>query len=375
MRGVLLVGLLLSACAPRDPTAPALPPGDYEPRKEDDTLPLPTDRADAMRAGALARARVWREPPQPIGEVDFRRNPPGGNSFSPADEISCKFELRRSYGRTPKFYCILAGGEVLKVKYGHRNPEAVTEVAAARLLSALGFGADLMYAVARVRCFGCPPYPQPRFRWLDAFFSREDRAVDFAPASVERPFPGKKIAAHGAPGWAWYELERIDPGGGANRAERDALRLVAVLLADWDNKAPNQRLVCLPGAEQAGGECREPFAFLQDVGATFGPLALDLEAWRKVPVWADREACRVDMKSLPYHGATFGEAEISEGGRKLLATELKQLRAAQVRDLFAAAGFAQFEAGPDANRDLDGWVRAFEVKVAEVADGPPCPTP
>ncbi|PYQ24456.1 MAG: hypothetical protein DMF81_05275, partial [Acidobacteria bacterium] len=95
MRGVLLVGLLLSACAPRDPTAPALPPGDYEPRKEDDTLPLPTDRADAMRAGALARARVWREPPQPIGEVDFRRNPPGGNSFSPADEITCKFELRR----------------------------------------------------------------------------------------------------------------------------------------------------------------------------------------------------------------------------------------------------------------------------------------
>src|SRR5437899_8480316 len=204
MRPVLLVGLLLSACAPTDPRASTLPPGDYEPRREDDALALPRDRADEMRAAALARARVWREPPQPIGEVDFRRNPPGENSFSPADEISCKFELRRSYGRTPKFYCILAGGEVLKVKYGHRNPEALTEVAAARLLSALGCGADLMYAVARVRCFGCPPYPQPRFGWLDAFFSRQDRVVDFAPAAVERPFPGKKIAAHGPSGWAWY---------------------------------------------------------------------------------------------------------------------------------------------------------------------------
>jgi len=199
--------------------------------------------------------------------------------------------------------------------------------------------------------------------------------VEFAPASVERPFPGKKIAAHGPPGWAWYELDRIDPAGGANRAERDALRLMAVLLADWDNKAPNQRLVCSPGADEPGGECREPFAFLQDVGATFGPLALDLAAWKRVPVWADRSACRVDMKSLPYHGATFGEAEICEGGRKLLAAELKQLRDGQLRDLFASAGFAQFEVGPDANRDLDGWVHAFKEKVAEIADRPPCPTP
>ena len=60
-----------------------------------------------------------------------------------------------------------------------------------------------------MRCFGCPPYPQPRFPWLDAFFSGGDRYVDIGPASVERPFPGRKIASPGADGWA--ELGKL-PG-------------------------------------------------------------------------------------------------------------------------------------------------------------------
>ena len=38
----------------------------------------------------------------------------------------------------------------------------------------------------------------------------------------------------------------VDPSkGGAPRAHVDALRLLAVFLAHWDNKAENQRLVCL----------------------------------------------------------------------------------------------------------------------------------
>lgn len=376
MRPLLLAMLLASGCVPREGGPTSLPEADYTPRKDDEALALPKDRAAELRNDAFARAQVWRPPSQPVGEADFRRNPPGKDSLSPAAELVCKFELRRSHGQTPKFHCVLPGGELIKVKYGHRNPEALTEVAATRLLSALGFGADRMYVVAKVRCFGCPPYPQPRFVWLDALFSREDRYVDFAPASVERPFPGKEIAAPGARGWSFYELDRIDPArGGASRAERDALRLMAVFLADWDNKAPNQRLVCLPGGADPGDGCREPFALMQDVGATFGPLALDLEAWRQTPVWADPATCRVSMKSLPYHGATFVDTDISEGGRRLLASELTQLRDEQVRDLFGAAGFTQFEAGPEANRDLDGWVRVFKAKVAEIADRPACPTP
>ncbi len=370
-----MFAVFASACVARDPAA-TLPAGDYEPRKEDDALPLSKDGAAALRNDALARATVWRPPVPPVAEVDFRSNPPGDDSFPPDAELVCKFLLKRSRGETPKFYCVLPGGEVLKVKYGRRNPEAFAEVAAAHLLSALGFGADRMYRVARVRCFGCPPYPQPRFPWLDGFFSGEGRYVDIAPASVERPFPGKKIASPGADGWAFYELEHVDAArGGARRAEIDALRLIAVFLADWDNKSANQRLVCLPGGEDAAGGCRAPLAFLQDVGATFGPLAVDLDAWRKVPLWADRATCRISMKAMPYHGATFVDVDLTEGGRKLLASELTQMSDAQIRDLFDGADFAHYGRGPDANRDLEGWAGAFKAKVAEIADRPPCPTP
>lgn len=376
MRTLFLAALLTSACSPRERGPASLPPGDYEPRAEDDELPLPRERAAELRNDAFARARVCRQPAAPVSSVDFRANPPGEDAFPPDAELVCKFLLKTSRGRTPKFHCVLPDGEVIKVKYGRRNPEAVAEVAAARLLSALGFGADRMYRVARVRCFGCPPYPQPYFSWLDSFFAREGHYVDIAPASIERPFPGKRIASPGADGWAFYELEHIDPArGGASRSEIDALRLIAAFLADWDNKAPNQRLVCLPGGDDPAGGCRSPFAFLQDVGATFGPLAVNLEAWRKQPVWADRATCRVSMKTLPYQGATFVDVDLTEGGRKLLASEMRQLRDAQVRDLFDAAGFAQYGRGPDANRDLDGWVGAFQAKVAEIADRPPCPTP
>jgi len=376
MRTLFLAALLTSACSPRERGPASPPPGHYKPRREKDDLPLPEHRAAALRNDAFARARVWREPALPVTEVDFRANPPGEGSFPADAELVCKFLLKRSPGETPKFHCVLPDGEVIKVKYGHRNPEAFAEVAATRLLSALGFGADRMSRVARVRCYGCPPYPQPRYPWLDSFFSREGHYVDFAPASVERPFPGRKIASPGADGWGFYELDHSDPArGGATRAEIDALRLIAVFLADWDNKPSNQRLVCLRGGEDPAGGCRSPFAYLQDVGATFGPLAVDLEAWRKVPMWADRATCRVSMKSLPYRGATFADVDLTEGGRKLLSSEITQLRDAQVRDLFAGAGFAQYPRGPDANRDLDGWVGAFKTKVAEIADRPPCPTP
>jgi hypothetical protein len=376
MRTLFLAALLTSACSRREGGPASLPPGDYEPPHENDELQLPRHRAAELRNDALARARVWREPPLPLTEVDFRANPPGKDSFPPDAELVCKFLLRRSGGVTPKFHCVLPDGEVIKVKYGRRNPEAFAEVAAARLLSALGFGADRMYRVARVRCFGCPPYPEAHFPWFDSFFSREGRYVDFAPASVERPFPGKRIESPGADGWAFDELEHIDAArGGARRAEVDALRLIAVFLADWDNKPSNQRLVCLPGGEDAGGGCRSPFALLQDVGATFGPRNVDLESWRRVPIWADPARCRVSMRSLPYQGATFVDVDLTEGGRRLLAAEMAQLRDAQVRDLFDAAGFAQYGRGPDENRDLDGWVGAFKTKVAEIADREPCPAP
>jgi hypothetical protein len=327
-----------------------------------------------LREDALARAKVWQEPATPIGSADLRNDPPG--TFQAAQQIECRYQLKVTSGLTPKFHCVLPGGRVIKVKYGRANAEPRTELAATRLLSTLGFGADRMHVVKRLRCNGCPVYPHPRWGLWNRLFARDRGHVDFEDVVVEDPMPGRSIEAGEKHGWTWYELDKVDPSrGGASRTERDALRLMSILLADWDNKAVNQRLVCLPGGDRPDGGCSMPFAYLQDVGATFGPKGLDLEAWRRTPIWADPSSCLVSMKSLPFQGATFRDTVISESGRRLLADELKQLRTEQIRDLFTAAGFADYMKSSEAGRHVDNWVSAFEDKVRQIADRPPCPEP
>src|SRR5207247_2355989 len=82
-----------------------------------------------------------------------------------------------------KFQCAIAPGDEVKVKYGQANAEVYGEVAATRLLWALGFGADHMYPVT-VECRDCPvdPARAPQER---------QHQVRFYPAAVERKMPGE----------------------------------------------------------------------------------------------------------------------------------------------------------------------------------------
>jgi hypothetical protein len=169
-------------------------------------------------------------------------------------------------------------------------------------------------------------------------------------------------------------LDRIDPTkGGSSRAEVDALRLMAVVLAHWDNKAENQRIVCPPDADRPDGTCAAPLALIQDLGATFGPLKVDLPNWRSMPVWADASACRVSMKRLPFGGGTFPEQQISEEGRQMLLQLLEKLSAEQLRDLFTRSGVTSFDALSAEGRNAEAWVRAFQDKVRQIREAGPCP--
>ena len=155
----------------------------------------------------------------------------------------------------------------------------------------------------------------------------------------------------------------------------DALRLLAVFLAHWDNKSENQRLVCLSEKDWPdGGKCSRPMAMLQDIGSSFGPRKVDQEKWEQFSVWGDRATCMTTMDGLPYKGATFKPMKISEAGRQHLASLLGQLSDQQITALFAGARFDQskgmigFTATP-----VPEWVRAFKKKVQAISDGPPCP--
>jgi hypothetical protein len=341
----------------------------------------------AAHDAALRRAQVWLEPATPIEQASLGTNPGGDNGFAAGEVVACRFKPGGVSGTTPKFDCELPGGETVKVKYGRGNAEVYTEVIASRLLGAIGFPADRMYVVDRVRCFGCPPDPFAGLQCvnegtpIETCFPNLDYAghQDFESAVIERPLEGRRIETQKERGWDWKELTKIDAAaGGAPRAHVDALRLMAVVLNHWDNKAKNQRLLCLgepdpPGRVLDTTPCERPVAMIQDLGGTFGPDKLDLQRWSDSPIWIDAATCQVSMRALPYGGSSFPDIRISEAGRQFLGERLARLSAAQLRDLFAGARVERYPHNDPAAADADAWARALQEKIRLITDRGPCP--
>ena len=320
------------------------------------------------RHAALQRATVWHPPPVPVERADLEQDP------APLPrEVSCRFVVEAPGGTTPKFDCVLTGGERVKVKYS--GPEPHAEVAASRLLRALGFGADSVTFVERLRCHGCPRFPFLTLKTLgatrtEALYSRTVDYTEFADlewVSVERRRPGVAIETAEGRGWAWFELDALRA---APRAHVDAMRLMAAFLVHWDNKAENQRLLCpdvAADARRRDALCDSPVAYMQDLGATFGPRKVDLADWRRTPVWHRRDTCELSMEQLPHGGGTFTTVRISEAGRRFLGDRITRLRRSQVEGLFRGARFAEDE------QALSAWADVFERKVREITEGPACP--
>jgi hypothetical protein len=331
--------------------------------------------SDEERLETFTRAQVWMTPKVPIEEAVL------GEERRPGTEVSCRFKITALGGTTPKFDCDVDSGDEIRVKYGN-GPEIPAEAAATRLLRALGFGADDISVVEKLRCHGCPKEPfstmkmiemtraEPLYRRLIDYNDYED----FEWVAIERKYSARPIETAALEGWAFHELDKVNPAkGGASRAHVDALRLIAVLLAHWDNKPENQRMVCLTDEWPEKTRCPRPFLLLQDVGATFGPTKVDLAEWQKVRMWEDRPACKVSMRELPYEGATFGAAHVTEAGRLFAGKLLSRLSDRQLADLFTGARFDQRRGWFSAYRPVTEWVAAFKAKVATINEGAPCP--
>lgn len=317
-----------------------------------------------VRADTLARAKVF------IRETPALEMPSAAGA-----DIECRYEPKQTTGTTPKFDCRLPDGSEVKVKYGV-NPEIPGEVAATRLLTSMGFATDHMTIARRVRCYGCPrsPYRSRQIaEWffvaklLDQFLDFNEYA-DFANAAVERKFEARAFEVGEHQGWGMWELGMIDAArGGATRAEVDALRLMALFLAHWDNKTTNQRLVCLDDrGDDSAQPCARPLVMLQDLGATFGPNKVDYLGWKHSPIWRDAEGCWTSMTHLPYRGATYQDVEISEEGRALAAERLGAYDAVAIANLFLTSNFPDAETGQVGTTNVQPWVEAFLEKVAAI---------
>jgi hypothetical protein len=315
----------------------------------------------------VTRAQVWQA--TDIPSMNIKVGPTGPGAFPFRAEIDCTYLDKKLNGKSPKFACMRAGDDELKVKFGGTNGEVFGEVAATRLLWALGFGADHMYPV-KVICRECP----------DEFggILRDNGDRVFDPATIERKMPGGLLSD----AWSWKELDEIDEeAGGAPLAHRDALKLMAVFLQHSDTKPDQQRLICLGVDEVApGGDCSRPFVLIQDVGVTFGraslfngntPSSVNFEGWSTTPVWTSSTGSCIGNLSKSFTG-TLGEPAISEAGRQFLAGLLQQLTEAQIRDLFEVSRATLRLREPGNAKSgfptVDEWVAVFNQKRADIVN-------
>ena len=330
---------------------------------------VPAPEQAQARAGVIARAEVWR--PTRVEAMDLRRGPSGPGAFRPGATVTCTYSDKDLSGRSPKFECVIGKDDDVKVKYGADNGEVYGEVLATRLLWALGFGADRMYPVT-VICRGCPE---------DLGGTRTGSgATRFEPAVIERKMPGAEWAPDGQEGWAWTELNVVNASaGGAPRAHRDALKLLAVLLQHTDSKPQQQRVVCLDQRSAKNGACRQPFLMINDLGLTFGranamnrnaPSSVNLKAWRETPVWKDETGCTGYLpRSLT---GTLEHPVIGDEGRRFLAGLLGRLSDRQLRDLFDVAQVKRRPRSPGDSSSgyptVQEWVDAFKAKRALITE-------
>lgn len=329
----------------------------------------PVRTAERSRSDLMRTAAVWQ--PGNISARDLRAGPEGPGRIVPDAMVACTYVDRPLAGNTPKFACRV-GEDELKVKYGGTNGEVFGEVLATRLLWALGFGADRVYP-ARIVCTGCPESV--------GGVLRADGTRLVAPAVIEHKFGGRNLLPDGD-GWAWPELDGVDPrAGGAPRAHRDAFKLLAVLMQHTDSKRDQQRLVCLDDDKDGKGDkddCARTFLLLQDVGRTFGHATLtngdegssvNLLAWQRTSVWRDETGCVGNLpRSLT---GTLDNPQIGEAGRAFLAGLLSQLSDRQLRDLFTVARVQLRPRDPAHGRSgfptVGEWVETFRRKQAEIA--------
>jgi len=371
---VTILGVLFAGCA----SGRQGPPPDTKAPDGPHTL---KKLSVAERQEVMERASIWR--PLNTSSLDLLTGPVLPASQRLPAQVACTFVFPEKplSGMTPKFECDLGRDDVVKVKYGEKNGEVYAEVAASRLLWALGFQADVMYPV-RVTCRNCPadPFAASSADWQRGSPTDVETKV-FDPAVIERE-SGSKVEVPGYEGWAFPELDKLNTrGGGATRAQIDALKLLAVFIQHSDSKPGQQEIVCREGSktkDAKGNEtCGEAWLVIKDLGGSFGKATklnsskMNLKDWSGAGIWKDAKQCVGDMPRS--FTGSLEDPVISEAGRRFLAERLMLLSDRQLRDLFVVSNVVkrgeEIEGADGKKRPVtvDDWVAVFKHKRAEIA--------
>lgn len=357
---------------------------------------VPASAAD--RAAMLARGRVWVR--TDIPSKDIMRGPNDVRTFPFASTVRCTFDEPDPRdppgGATPKFYCTDSTDDSLKIKYGTDNGEVPSEIAASRLMWALGFPSDRYFPV-RVECHNCPREP---WTYIERVIHGQVRDPDeinvherwnfergdfvFNPALVEKKFPGEEIEQFNDQGWRFRELLDFRQVPLQEQIHREGLVLLLSMLQHADSKAAQQRMVCtkdeIVTRSDGTKTCRSPLLFVHDLGWAFGAGAsftrdpfsssMELNDWRVTPVWKDVTTCRAGVNDSL--NGSFVTINVREASRAFLASLLSQLSRRQIEDIFRVARVelrwpvpATLAAG---QRRILAFADLFEAKRKEIVE-------
>ncbi|HKO45338.1 MAG TPA: hypothetical protein VJU84_18840 [Pyrinomonadaceae bacterium] len=299
---------------------------------------------EQARAEAERTAKVWQAPDpsyDPVLGYNVTTGPRRGAPVVDANGIAATFRCvankdpNPGAGTTPKFHCSVAGmtesdGDLIRYKIkphfkgqtkDKRNGEIYGEFLSSRFSKALGFFADDEW-VADVNCPDCQKSLTTGFQ--GASFN------PFQPAAgIELDIGrGIDVKCNNKDGAAIGDALSKMLQGGAPRAEIDAFKLWLAFIDHGDTKTDNQKFACLDSQKNPDGTrtCKPGMAvyYVSDMGSTWGHSSSSeskarLERWRgKDPIKVSGSQCSTTAKGV-------GDANISEGGRKLLADQLQRL--------------------------------------------------
>lgn len=275
--------------------------------------------------------RLWQDP-SPVAARDLRW---GSGAPDRAPRPPFRFVEENGGGTQPKVVVADAAGVTWDVKFGE---EAHAEVAAGRLVWALGYFVEEMYFVPGGTIVGIS----------DLGRAKEAVTSDgtFAAARFERRDERLKRLDDG-----WTFHSNPFPA----KPELSGLKILMTMINNWDIEGERNNLIV---EDLATGERRYLVA---DLGASFGRMGGRLSGHSKWDLAGYREDGFIDEVTdaaieLDFDGLESGMEAIPIAHARWFAALASQLTEAQVRQAFEAAG-----ASPE---EVDGFSARFLEKVA-----------
>jgi hypothetical protein len=297
---------------------------------------------------------LWRDP----GDISTRNLKFGPGSEEMAPQAPFTFVSESKLGASPKFKVKDARGITWSVKMG---PEAQAETVATRLVWAMGYFADEAYHFDQIDVQNLP---------------RLTRGQEFQSGKTVRDVRMEPRRAGVSRGAIWDWLQNPFLG----QREFNGLKVLMVLVANYDTRLDNNQIYTIKNAETGGWEAQY---VVTDIGATFGKVG-GMGGKRTKNVLEDYRATKFiesvenGMVNFDYHtkpkGAGGAFASIFGGGyakrqankekamksipvedARWIGTRLALLSDEQLRDAFRAAHYD--------NATMEGYVKILRERI------------